>query len=136
MAFQQLRQFGRYRHFAFFPPFWVEFQLGFGEDPDGPQLRIEILPEQLHHFLFPKSREQERPPRWEANDRRQSHRLFNAFQVGGAIARQPPRLRERFDHGIAHLLPQDSYPVHIGRGLAERKWHRALSLNGSVSHTV
>src|ERR1700733_14210401 len=26
----------------------------FGEDADGPQLRIEILPEQAHHFLLPE----------------------------------------------------------------------------------
>src|SRR5579863_3068204 len=42
-----LGQFGRNRHFAFFPPLREEFQIGFGENPHGSQLRIEILPEQV-----------------------------------------------------------------------------------------
>src|SRR6266404_1777104 len=59
-ACEQLRQFDRNRHFAFFPALREEFQIALGEDAHCSQLRIEILPEQVHHFLFPESRKQER----------------------------------------------------------------------------
>src|SRR5260370_25480098 len=63
--------------------------------------------------------------------------VVDALHVRLDIVGQTQRLREAINNGLPHLLPQQTYPVHIGRSLAGREAQRWLVREGiAFTHIV
>lgn len=63
--------------------------------------------------------------------------VVDALHVCPDISRQTRRFREAGNDRLPHLLPQQPYPVHIGRGFAGRDDQRRLVREGIVfTHIV
>ena len=60
MRFEAIDELLRHRNFAIFPTLGIEAEFGFGRNLNHIDRRVDVVPSEMHDFLFSKSGEKKR----------------------------------------------------------------------------